>query len=155
MVALTGYEWFKIVHVMAAVLWVGGGAALVVYALMTLRQDDPREMASFATKAGLIGERIFLPLSLTVFGMGVAMVEKLDIPWSNFWILFGVVGWAVSAGTGALFLGPETKRLGKMIAERPPDDAETQRRIRRILLIVRLENLLLLAIVFVMVAKFT
>ena len=51
------------------------------------------------------------------------------------------------------FLGPETSKLGKLMPMRPPDDPEVQYRIRRILLIVRLDILLLLAVVFVMTAK--
>jgi hypothetical protein len=52
-----------------------------------------------------------------------------------------------------LFLGPETSKLGKLMPTRPPDDPEVQYPIRRILLIVRLDILLLLAVVFVMTAK--
>ena len=33
--ALTWYDWFKTGHVLAAVLWVGGGATLTIYALLT------------------------------------------------------------------------------------------------------------------------
>jgi hypothetical protein len=59
----------------------------------------------------------------------------------------------LSAATGAFFLGPEAKRLGKLVPTRPADDPEIQARIRRILLILRVDNVLLLAIVFVMTAK--
>jgi hypothetical protein len=50
-------------------------------------------------------------------------------------------------------LGPEAKRLGKLVPTRPADDPEIQARIRRILLVLRVDNVLLLAIVFVMTAK--
>jgi hypothetical protein len=39
------------------------------------------------------------------------------------------------------------------VPTRPADDPEIQARIRRILLILRVDNVLLLAIVFVMTAK--
>ena len=76
-------------------------------------------------------------------------------PWSydQFFVLFALVNWGVSALTGMLFLGPETSKLGKLMPTRPPDDPEVQYPIRRILLIVRLDILLLLAVVFVMTAK--
>jgi hypothetical protein len=48
---------------------------------------------------------------------------------------------------------PEAKRLGKLTPTRAADDPEIQARIRRILLILRVDNVLLLAIVFVMTAK--
>ena len=58
MLAITWYEWFKAGHVLAAVLWVGGGATLAPYAILTVRQNDPVEMATFARRAALIGERL-------------------------------------------------------------------------------------------------
>jgi uncharacterized membrane protein len=59
--ALTWYEWFKTGHVLAAVLWVGGGTTLATYAILTQRQNTPAEMASLARKAALIGERLYTP----------------------------------------------------------------------------------------------
>ena len=153
--ALSWYEWFKAGHVVASVVWVGGGTTLAIYAVLTLRQNTPAELASFARKAALIGERVYTPLSLLVLAFGFGLMENAQSPWSydQFFVIFALVGWAVSAATGAFFLGPEAARLGKLMPTRPPEDPEVQRRIRRILLIVRLDVVLLLAIVFVMTAK--
>lgn len=51
-------------------LWVGGGATLAVYAILTQPQNTPEEMASVARKAALIGERMFTPLSLLTLAFG-------------------------------------------------------------------------------------
>ena len=155
MLALTWYEWFKSAHVLAAVIWVGGGATLTLYALLTLRQSDPSEQASMARKIGLIGERVYSPLSLLVLALGFGLMENGQSPWSydQFFVVFALAGWAVSAATGIFFLGPESKRLGKLMAARPPEDPEVQARIRRILLVARIDVLLLLLIVFDMTAK--
>jgi uncharacterized membrane protein len=153
MLALTWYDWFKAAHVLASVLWVGGGSILVLYAILTLRQNDPAETASFARKTALIGERVFTPLSLVVLGFGFGLVQNGPWSYGQFFVLFALVSWGVSALTGMFFLGPETSKLGKLMPMRPPDDPEVQYRIRRILLIVRLDILLLLAVVFVMTAK--
>jgi hypothetical protein len=120
-----------------------------------LRQNTPAELASFACKAALTGERVYTPLSLLVLAFGFGLMENAQSPWSydQFFVIFALVGWAVSAATGAFFLGPEAARLGKLRPTKPPEDPEVQRRIRRILLIVRLDVVLLLAIVFVMTAK--
>jgi uncharacterized membrane protein len=153
--ALTWYEWFKTGHVLAAVLWVGGGATLAIYAIMTQRQNTPAEMASLARKVALIGERLYTPLALIVLGFGFGLMENDQSPWSydQFFVIFALVGWGVSAATGALFLGPEAKKLGKLMPTRSPEDPEVQYRIRRILLVARFDVILLLAIVFVMTAK--
>jgi hypothetical protein len=46
--------------VVASVVWVGG-TTLAIYAVLTLRQNTPAELASFARKAALIGERVYTP----------------------------------------------------------------------------------------------
>jgi uncharacterized membrane protein len=153
--ALTWYDWFKAGHVLAAVLWVGGGTTLGIYAILIQRQNTPEELASFSRKAALIGERVYTPLSLLVLAFGFGLMENDFSPWTydQFFVIFGLAGWGVSAATGAFFLGPEAKRLGKLVPTRPADDPEIQARIRRILLILRVDTVLLLAIVFVMTAK--
>jgi uncharacterized membrane protein len=153
--ALTWYEWFKTLHVLAAVLWVGGGATLALYAILTQREHRPEEMASVARKAALIGERVYTPLSLLVLAFGFGLMENDQSPWTydQFFVIFALAGWGVSAATGMIFLGPEAKKLGKLMPTRPADDPEVQARIRRILLIARIDVLVLLAIVFVMTAK--
>ena len=153
--ALTWYDWFKTGHVLAAVLWVGGGATLTVYALLTVRKDTPEEQASMARKIGLLGERFYAPLSLLVLGFGFGLMENGQSPWSydQFFVIFALAGWAFSFVTGAFFLGPESKRLGQLMSARSPEDPEVQHRIRRILMVARLDVALLIAIVFVMTAK--
>jgi uncharacterized membrane protein len=153
--ALTWYEWFKAGHVLAAVAWVGGGATLALYAILTQREQDPAEMASVARKAALIGERVYAPLSFLVLALGFGLMENGQSPWSydQFFVIFALAGWGVSAALGIFFLGPEAARLGKLMPIRPPEDPEIQARIRRILLIARLDVLLLLLIVFDMTAK--
>ncbi len=151
--AITWYEWFKAAHVLAAVLWVGGGSLLTIYAILTLRQNTPAELASFARKAALIGERFFTPLSFVVLGFGFGLIENGHWGYDHFFVQFSLAGWGASTLLGLLFLGPEAGKLAKLLPTRPPEDPEVQYRIRRILLLVRLDVLLLLAIVFVMTAK--
>jgi hypothetical protein len=54
---------------------------------------------------------------------------------------------------GILFLGPESKRLNRAAAERGPRSPEVQARLRRILLVARVDVALMFLIVFDMVAK--
>jgi uncharacterized membrane protein len=153
--ALTWYDWFKTLHVLAAVLWVGGGTTLTIYAFLTVRKDTPEEQASMARKIGLLGERFYAPLSLLVLAFGFGLMQNNQSPWSydEFFVIFALIGWGLSFVTGAFFLGPEAKRLGKLMAARSPEDPEVQYRIRRILAVARVDVLLLIAIVFVMTAK--
>ena len=97
--------------------------------------------------------RVFPVMSFVVLGFGFAMISNGDIPYNQFWLIFGLVAWGISAATGILFLGPESKRLNKVAAEHGPKSPEAQARLRRILLVARVDVALMFLIVFDMVAK--
>ena len=151
--ALTWYQWFKAAHVIAAVLWVGGGFLIMLYALVTLRENNPVELANFARKVGLIGQRFFTPMSFAVLGFGFGLVENGNWGYGHFFVQYSLAAWGASALLGMLFPGPESGKLGKLMPTRPPEDPEVQMRIRRILTVARFDVLLLLSVVFVMTAK--
>jgi uncharacterized membrane protein len=147
------YAFFKLVHVTGAVLWVGGGLSLTILALWAERKQDPAEMAMLARQAAFIGERVFAPVGLLVLLAGIAMVINLHWGWGTSWIVIGLVGYAITFLTGLLVLGPQAKRIGQLIETVGADAAETQAAIRRILLIARVDEGVLLLVVAAMVLK--
>jgi hypothetical protein len=151
--ATTTYDWFLTVHVLAVVMWVGGAVMLTLLGLMTIGLRDPVRLAQFARQAAFLGGTYFPPLSLMVIGFGFGLVQKGGLSYSLTWIQIGIAGWAASFALGAGYLGPNSKRLAKLLDQRPPEDAEVQNLISRILLVARLDSLLLLFIVLDMTAK--
>jgi uncharacterized membrane protein len=147
------YAFFKIVHVAGAVLWVGGGLTITILALWAERKQDPVEMATLARQAAFIGERVFAPVGLLVLLAGIAMVVNLHWGWGTSWIVAGLVGYTITFLTGMLVLGPQAKRIGRLIETKGAEDAETQAAIRRILLIARVDEGVLLLVVAIMVLK--
>ena len=155
MLAIETYFWLKSVHVLAAVMWVGGGVMLTLLGLMTLAERDPVRMAQFARQVSFLGGRYFPPLSLMVVGFGFWMVERGEAGWTYdmTWIQIGIAGWIASFAVGAGYLGPHAAKLARLLEQRQPEDGEVQALIRRILFVARLDAVLLLFIVFDMVAK--
>jgi uncharacterized membrane protein len=147
------YAFFKWVHVTGAVLWVGGGLTLTILALKAERSADPAEMAMIAKQAAYIGERVFAPVGLLVLLAGIGMVINLHWGWGTSWIVIGLVGYAITFLTGLLFLGPQAKRIGQLIETVGPNAEETQAAIRRVLLIARVDEGVLLLIVAAMILK--
>ena len=68
-------------------------------------------------------------------------------------LIFALAAFGVSFVTGAFLLGPESGRLSRMQRARGPEDPELQARVRMVLRIARVDQLILLLIVFDMVAK--
>ena len=147
------YAFFKWVHVTGAVLWVGGGLTLTILALKAERSSEPAEMAMIARQAAFVGERVFAPVGLLVLLAGIGMVANLHLGFGTSWIVLGLVGYAITFLTGLLVLGPQAKRIGHLIETVGAEAAETQAAIKRILLIARVDEGVLLLVVAAMVLK--
>jgi uncharacterized membrane protein len=152
--APSSYEIYKALHVVLAVVWVGGGTAFTIMALLADRARATGEMPTIAKYAMFLGERVFTPAGVLVLGFGIAMVQKGDLGWGVFWIDFALVVWAVSFALGAGILGPTAKKIHEAFAEsRGELTPQIERLIDRIILIARFDVVLLLLIVVDMTAK--
>jgi uncharacterized membrane protein len=147
------YFLFKLVHVVGAVVWVGGGMTLTILAMRAERSKDPGDMATIARQAAFVGERVFAPVGLLVFLMGIAMVINFHWGWGTTWIVIGLVGYAITFLTGLLVLGPSAKHVGQLIESQGAGAAETQAAIQRLLLIARVDMGVLLLVVADMILK--
>ena len=147
------YLAFKAVHVLASVLWIGGGAFLTFMAMATERAEDPGRLIEVARQAEWGAMRIFVPASFVVLAMGIAMTINGDLDWGQFWLVFGLVAWAISTAIGVGFLTPRIKTLNALIEERGERDQAVQAAVRPILLAARLDISLLLLIVIDMTVK--
>jgi uncharacterized membrane protein len=146
------YLAFKAVHVVAAVLWVGGGTLLAVLAITAERDPEPARLLGVARQAEWAA-RIFIPASFTVLGMGIAMTINGDLDWGQFWLVFGLVAWTISTAIGVGFLTPRIKQLNALIQERGERDPAVQAAVQPILLAARIDIALLLLIVIDMTLK--
>jgi len=147
------YFVFKMIHVGAAVVWVGGGLFIAACAIVAELANDDDQLLQIGRLADQVASKLFPLMSFVVLGFGFAMTANGDIGYDQFWIIFGLIAWAASAATGIFFLTPETKRLTRAMTERGPKDPEVQMRLRRILLVLRVDVAVMLLIVFDMVVK--
>lgn len=147
------YSIYKAIHIAAAVIWVGGGTSLTVFALVAQRANDTPTLLSLGKQAAFMGERVFTPASFVALGFGIAMVEKANWGWDIFWVDFALVGWAISTAVGISYLAPASKKLTKLLAERGPDDPEVRPALDRLIGVARFDVVLLILIVLDMAAK--
>jgi uncharacterized membrane protein len=147
------YELLLAIHILAAVIWVGGATSLQVLAVRAMGSGDPVRMATFAGEAEWVGKRVFMPTSVVVLLAGIALVLEGGWGFDQLWILIGLGGIAFSIVTGAGFLGPESGRLQALLETRTFEDPEVQSRLDRIFKISRIELGVLLLIVIDMAIK--
>jgi len=153
--ALNHYNALKFVHVLAAVVWVGGACTVQVYAFLATRSNDPVKVAAFASDTEFVGMRVFLPSSLILLVSGMFTLHDSSGLWSygQGWVQFALVVIALSIVVGAGYLGPEAGRIARATERSGVDSPEVQERIRRVFLVSRIELVFLLAVVFDMVVK--
>jgi len=149
---ITTYQWLLAVHILAAVVWVGGACAIQALTIRAARANDGPYLARLTREVEWVGTRIFVPSSLVLVIFGFLLIHQEHYEY-RFWLVFPIVVWALSFATGAGFLGPESKRIGAAIERHGIDGAEPQMRIRRIFLVSRVELVFLLLVVLDMVLK--
>jgi uncharacterized membrane protein len=150
---MTWYTFFKSLHVVAAAIWVGGAFIMQAYALRITRSNDARRTADFAKDTEVVSMRVFIPATWVLLLAAIGMMINLDWSWGQNWVVLGLISWILSFIVGAGFLGPESGRIAKIIESEGPESPAAQARIRRILLISRLELVILLTVVVNMVVK--
>jgi uncharacterized membrane protein len=150
---MTSYHLALFIHILAAIAWIGGAIAVQAFAMRTIGRGDALEIARFSSDAEKVGMRVFMPSSIVVVLAGAWMIY--DGPWTmaQGWVSAGLGLYALSFLTGVGFLGPESGRISKLTEAHGAEHPDVQRRIRRVLLISRIELIWLIAIVALMVFK--
>jgi len=147
------YAVFRVVHVSVAVFWVGGGVLLTILGLKAETSDDPNEIALLARWAAWTGERLFAPAGGVVLLAGIAMMINTDWGWGKFWVVTGLIGYALTTVIGVAILTPQSKRIAQLSETKGATDPETIAAIRRILVLARFDVAVLLIVVADMVTK--
>ena len=98
---MTWYTFFKSVHVITAVIWVGGAAMIQAYAFRILRTGEGTRQADFAKDTEIVGMRVFIPASLILFLAAIGMMVNLDWSWSQNWIVLGVIAFGLCPTKGS------------------------------------------------------
>lgn len=150
---MTWYTLFKSAHIVAAAIWFGGAFMIQALAFRITRTGDGRRQAEFAKDTEVVGMRVFIPATWLLLLAGIAMMIDFGWSWGQNWIVLGLVAFAISFAVGAGFLGPEGGRIAAVIEREGPESPEALARIRRILLISRIELVVLITVIVNMTVK--
>jgi uncharacterized membrane protein len=107
------YGILKVVHVIAVVLWIGGGAALAMLTAPLLRARDRAGLATLLPQMARFGPTIGGPSSLLVLLTGIAMVIVGRIGFETFWVSWGFAGILVHFVFGIVVM----RKIGQRLAQ--------------------------------------
>jgi uncharacterized membrane protein len=146
------YQLLLFVHIVCAVIWVGGAVYAQMLAFRVTRSGDPSELPRLALHIEYIGSRVFMPAAVLLFVAGAAMTLQA---WSfgQTWIAISVALWVLSAVVGAVYLGPRVKRAAELFQAEGPTSQTGRQLIDRLFLVSRLELLWFALIIALMSFK--
>jgi uncharacterized membrane protein len=148
----TMYQLLVYVHILSAIVWVGGAIYAQILAVRVSRSSDPAELPMLARHTAWLGLRVFLPASLLIIISGVAMTLQA---WSfgQAWIAIAVALWVVSAGLGGIYVGPRVAKVSGLFEAEGPGSENARALLGRLFLVSRLELISFFVIVGLMVFK--
>ena len=147
------YEFLLTIHVLAAVIWVGGGIAMHILGRRVLRRNDPEEIYKFSAEVNLIGMRLYAPTSLILLVAGILLVNEAGYEFSQLWITLGFLGWIFSFIVGIAYYGPQDKKLQALVAAEGPTAPGVVENVRQALMVNSFEILILVLVVIDMTVK--
>lgn len=151
--APSAYYAYLAIHVLSAVVWVGGDVTLTVLGIVFERRGEGETLGALGRMGAWIGTRVYTPTLVVTLVFGIILMEKGNFDWGEFWVIFALVGWAVAALVGVGFVGPELGRIDEAARTHGPDSHEVAMRVRRLFMIFRFDTALLVLIVVNMAAK--
>jgi hypothetical protein len=146
------YQLVLFVHIVCAVIWVGGAFYMQVLAVVVSRSEDQMELPRFARNLDFIGTRVFVPAATGLFLAGAVMTVQR---WSfgQVWIAVSVALWVLSAVMGAVYLAPRARRVASLFEVEGAASVAGRHLLGRMFLVSRLELLSFAVIIALMVFK--
>jgi uncharacterized membrane protein len=140
----------KFLHIVMAILWLGGGMCMILLAAFLGRNPAPERLMPLVRQITVYAPRVFVPGSMMVLVTGVAMVWIAGYGWPA-WIVLGLAGVAFGGVFGSGVLGPMATRA--VVAADARGDAAGAGEGMRLLQLAKFDFSVQFAVVFLMVIK--
>ena len=149
------YDFLLTVHVLAAVIWVGGSIVMHIIGRRALASGDGMRIHDTSKEINAIAGRLYPIASLVLLIAGMFLVNEAQsgAEFSDLWIILALAGWVLSFVVGVAFYGPQDKKLQALVAEKGPTDPGVAGNVRGVLTVNSIEVLILVLIVIDMTVK--
>lgn len=150
---MTLYELLLLLHVVAAIVWVGAATTYIALELRTDLSGDVDREASHNDDAGWLAPRLFIPAGLATLGFGILAAIEGSWSFGSLWIIIGLSGFAVSFGIGMAYFEPQIKKLAEAVERDGVDDPGVRRTMSNLKTVGRIELAVLYVVVATMIIK--
>ena len=126
----TLYDWLLFLHVLAAMVWVGGGVMLAVLGARVLRDRDCGAIGRFTGSLRVLGPLVLAPATVAVLGLGIGLVLDSEAwDFGQLWVRLGLGLFAAAFLVGAVWQSRSALAAARAAARE--DDTEARRQLRR------------------------
>jgi uncharacterized membrane protein len=146
------YDFLLAVHLLCAVIWVGGGVTMHIFGRLATKEGPERELA-FTQQSIRVGNVVYAPLSVILLIAGVLLVEEVGYSYGDFWITVGFLGFLSSFVLGVFYYGRAGKRYAELAAGEGPGSPAAAAVYRRTANVNMFELTVLLLVVIDMAVK--
>jgi uncharacterized membrane protein len=97
--------WLKLIHILGAIIWIGGGVMLSLFAARARQSEDPRIISEFARTLSYAGLRVLMPAVVAVLVFGIWLVLASSAwNFTELWILLALGAFVIAFLVGAVYL---------------------------------------------------
>jgi uncharacterized membrane protein len=146
------YNIVLFIHVLAAIIWIGGTSALQVLVFRAKRTGDGAVLGRMSQESEWLGIRVLLPVSIVLLIGGITLAIIGPYGFSQPFIIVGLSGFACSVVIGSI-LGPLGKRMKAAVLQHGFDHPEVRQRMGLVFTMSRIELVILIIVVFFMIVK--
>jgi uncharacterized membrane protein len=152
LIAADLYEWLMFLHILAAMIWVGGALTVSLLAARVLRNGDAATVSQFIGNLQFMGPLVFAPAIAGVLAFGIWMVvDSSAWGFSQTWLVSALALFAAAVLIGAVF--QSRTAIGAKRAAETGDNKQAGRLLRRWIWGMRLIFLILVIIAWDMSIK--
>jgi len=149
---MTTHEILLAVHVIAAVIWIGGGVALNMIGVRLIKAN-PELLRPMLKTFDWVVNRTILPASLVVLIFGVLLVIEGGYDFEDAFVIIGIIGAISTIVIGAGFLSPRMRKQEEIWDEHGDPSEIASQALSRTMLIARIDLVVLFVVIGTMVAK--
>ena len=149
---MTWAEFLITLHILAAIVWLGGAWMLLILGL-TLKSADVQRRTDFTRMSEKAPSIVFAVASIILIVAGSLLVDEAGYDYSDTWVILGYAGWFISFLFGVGFYGQEGKRRDKVIEERGIADPAVVKSLDRVLSVAAIDSVIITLVVVDMTTK--
>jgi uncharacterized membrane protein len=107
--------WIHFIHVLGAIIWVGGGVMLSLVGARARKSNDPRIIGEFARMLSYVGLRVLTPAVVAVLLTGLWLVfTGSEWQFTQLWVLLGLGAFIMAFLIGAVYLSRIAIQLDRL-----------------------------------------